>query len=393
MTRPCRFVPIASRAGGRDARAEAAYQAVPSVRHGASPRERRELAPERVRIAPCRRSSQRPSSAAIERRSGRRRRGGPRPARGSRRRRPRRTAARPRRAARLASSAAATRCSSPARTCSASAPWPASGSISSGSRRAPISPPSPSRSSPHAARTTASRPRSPRLRSRVSMLPRSGSTESVGSSARSCARRRAEAVPTRMPGTERGGAAERVARILPGGYAPTASPSVSVEVMSLAEWTATSIRPSSSASSSSLTKTPRLPISPNGLRAVAVAGGRDRHERDLDPRPAQRVRGALGLGEREPTSARADAKQHGSDGRCACAGTPQTRRPRGRMRTNAVGTDERQRPPELPHRPCVTCPRPPPQPEQMPHDVSIEQPVRRSRRPPSAAPSAGGGAC
>src|SRR3954463_16785439 len=35
--------------------------------------------------------------------------------------------------------------------------------------------------------------------------------------------------------------------------------------MSLAEWTATSIRPASSASSISLTKTPREPISPNGF--------------------------------------------------------------------------------------------------------------------------------
>ena len=63
--------------------------------------------------------------------------------------------------------------------------------------------PRPSRSSPHAASTIASRPRSPRLRSRVSMLPRSGSIESVGSSASSCARRRADAVPMRMPGRSR----------------------------------------------------------------------------------------------------------------------------------------------------------------------------------------------
>src|SRR5215211_5877544 len=46
--------------------------------------------------------------------------------------------------------------------------------------------------------------------------------------------------------------------------------------MSFAEWTATSIRSASSASSSSLTKTPRLPISPNGLlrsRSPAVVTG------------------------------------------------------------------------------------------------------------------------
>src|SRR5581483_9879088 len=56
-----------------------------------------------------------------------------------------------------------------------------------------------------------------------------------------------------------------------GRYAPTASPSVSVEVMSLAEWTATSIRPSSSASSSSFTNTPRAPIC-----ALGRAGARSR---------------------------------------------------------------------------------------------------------------------
>jgi len=47
-----------------------------------------------------------------------------------------------------------------------------------------------------------------------------------------------------------------------------------------------------------------------GARSVTVACGRDRDERDLDPRPAQRSRGALGLDQRQPTSAGADAKQH-----------------------------------------------------------------------------------
>jgi hypothetical protein len=42
-------------------------------------------------------------------------------------------------------------------------------------------------------------------------------------------------------------------------------------------------------------------------RSIAVARRGDRHERDLDPGPTERVSGALGLGEREPTSARADA--------------------------------------------------------------------------------------
>ena len=48
------------------------------------------------------------------------------------------------------------------------------------------------------------------------------------------------------------------------------------------------------------------------LRAVAVARGRDRHERNLDAVAAQMARGQLGLREREPTAAGADAYQHGT---------------------------------------------------------------------------------
>jgi hypothetical protein len=108
------------------------------------------------------------------------------------------------------------------------------------------------------------------------MLPRSGSIDSDGSSASSCARRRTDAVPTRISGrsssapqsASRGSSRSR--------YAPTTSPSVSEEVMSFAECTATSIRPSSKASSISFTKTPREPISPNGFdrsRSPAVVIG------------------------------------------------------------------------------------------------------------------------
>jgi hypothetical protein len=108
------------------------------------------------------------------------------------------------------------------------------------------------------------------------MFPRSGSTESDGSNASSCARRRADAVPIRIPGRSPS-APQRASRgSSRGGYAPTASPSASVEVMSLAEWTATSILPARSASSSSFTNTPRLPISPNGRvrsRSPAVVIG------------------------------------------------------------------------------------------------------------------------
>ena len=47
-------------------------------------------------------------------------------------------------------------------------------------------------------------------------------------------------------------------------------------------------------------------------RTVAVAGGRDRDERKLDAGRSQRREGALGLGEREPTAATADADEHSS---------------------------------------------------------------------------------
>ena len=108
------------------------------------------------------------------------------------------------------------------------------------------------------------------------MLPRNGSIERVGSRARSCARRLIDAVPMRIPlrnvfapiSASRGSSRSR--------YAPTTRPSVSLDVMSLAECTATSMRLSSSASSSSLTKTPRAPISPNGRvrsRSPAVVIG------------------------------------------------------------------------------------------------------------------------
>ena len=134
-----------------------------------------------------------------------------------------------------ASSAAATSSSSPSRTWSASEPWPASGSTSAGSNRWPTSISRPSRSRPQAARTIASRPRSERLARRVSMFPRSGSMDSEGSSASSCARRRADAVPIRIPGARRSLPTSASRASSRGGYAPTTSPAVSVDVMSFAE--------------------------------------------------------------------------------------------------------------------------------------------------------------
>ena len=271
-----------------------------------APRARAQLRRERAGIVAGRgaRASE-PSSVGDRAPSASRRRGAPRPGRGSRRRSPPTQARSASTAARVsASSAAATSCLLARAHLERERALPASGSISSGSKRWPISSASPSRSSPHAASTTASSPRSPRLRSRVSMLPRSGSIESVGSSASSCARRRTDAVPIRIPGRIPSAPHERVARVLArrGTRRRRGRPCPSRSCPSPSGRRRRS-RPSSSASSSSLTKTPRSPISPNGLRAVAVAGGRDRNERDLDPGRADRARRELGLRQREPATA------------------------------------------------------------------------------------------
>ena len=109
--------------------------------------------------------------------------------------------------------------------------------------------------------------------------------EQLGAAAR-------RAVPIRMPGRT-SPAPQRASRgSSRGGEAPTARPSVSVEVMSLAEWTATSIRPSSSASSSSFTKTPRSPIWPKGFvrsRSPAVVIGTSAISSPAGGAPRRRV--------------------------------------------------------------------------------------------------------
>src|SRR5581483_5292240 len=61
------------------------------------------------------------------------------------------------------------------------------------------------------------------------------------------------------------------------------------------------------------------------LRAVAVAGCRDRDERMLDPRRMQPRSGELRLREREPTAATADADQHSASA-CAPADRRSSRR-------------------------------------------------------------------
>src|SRR6266542_4239536 len=85
-----------------------------------------------------------------------------------------------------------------------------------------------------------------------------------------------EAVPTRIPAPNRSTPHKASRGSSRRRYAPTTSPSASFEVMSFAEWTATSMRPPSSASSISFTNTPRAPISPKGFvrsRSPAVVMG------------------------------------------------------------------------------------------------------------------------
>ena len=58
---------------------------------------------------------------------------------------------------------------------------------------------------------------------------------------------------------------------------------------------------------------------PERLRAISIAGRRDRDERDLNPGAAKHFYSATGLGERKPTAAGTDAKQHDNGGRSRCA--------------------------------------------------------------------------
>ena len=59
---------------------------------------------------------------------------------------------------------------------------------------------------------------------------------------------------------------------------------------------------------------------PERAHAVAVAGGRDRDERELDPGSPERSRRLLGLREREPRAARPDANEHSSTSKHASRG-------------------------------------------------------------------------
>ncbi len=120
------------------------------------------------------------------------------------------------------------------------------------------------------ASTTASSSPSTTLRTRVSTLPRTGTTSRSGRSARSCAARRGEPVPTEAP-------AGSVATVPPsratstsrassrGGTAARRRPSAGAVGRSLSEWTARSASPRSTASRTAETNTPTPPKDASGV--------------------------------------------------------------------------------------------------------------------------------
>ena len=154
----------------------------------------------------------------------------------------------------------------------ASAPWAGAGSITSTGSSSLITASLPTRSSPEAARTTASRSASgPSARfSRVSTLPRIATTSRSGRARSSWAARRGEPVPTRAPSGS-------CARVIPsrahsasrgssrGGAQVSVISSSGAVGRSFQEWTTTSTSPSSSACRTAVTNTPVPPICARGL--------------------------------------------------------------------------------------------------------------------------------
>src|SRR5829696_6163836 len=153
---------------------------------------------------------------------------------------------------------------SPVRHSTARAPWATWGSMTSGSSRSVMCPDSPSRSNAVAATTMAST--SAARARRVAMLPRRPSKRRSGRTWASWARRRSDPVATVAPsGRPSSVVPTRASRTSPrSGVAPITSPDGVVEGRSLAEWTATSARPSRTAAWTSLANTPLPPSSQMG---------------------------------------------------------------------------------------------------------------------------------
>ena len=171
-----------------------------------------------------------------------------------------------------ASSSARVRASS-ARASSAMIPCPTAGRNSSVDRIAVAASARSSRFSPASASKVASTSPASSLRRRVSTLPRKFTTARSGRSRLTSAWRRSDAVPTTAPcGSS---CSVRLRRLMKasrgssrGSTATIASPAGSTVGMSLAECTARSMRPASSASSISLVNRPLPPTSDSGRSRI-----------------------------------------------------------------------------------------------------------------------------
>ena len=158
---------------------------------------------------------------------------------------------------------------SPARAVMAIVPCPGAGSHSSLSRMPAARSARPSRVSPASASMVASASPAASFFSRVSTLPRMGTILRSGLRRSASAARLSEAVPTaapsgrsrRWPATGDRKASRTSARLR---QAAMTMPSGSAVGRSLAEWTARSMRPESSASSISLVNSPLPPASASG---------------------------------------------------------------------------------------------------------------------------------
>ena len=135
------------------------------------------------------------------------------------------------------------------------------------------------------AATTTAPPAGTRL-SRVAMLPRSSTNSRSGRSAESWARRRCEPVATVAPGAKSVRAAPtNASRASPRpGTAASLRPSIVTAGRSLAEWTARSARPSSTAACTSFANTP---LRRDRHVEAPISLGVDRHHLHVDSGPGR----------------------------------------------------------------------------------------------------------
>ena len=206
---------------------------------------------------------------------------------------------------------------SSARHCTAMAPCPAWGSTSSGSRMSVSRSIQPNRSMAATATTTAAtEPSSPRD-TRRSMFPRISVKTRSGRAVGQLARRRAEPVAMRPPGGSRPRCTRPARRgdRLAAGRRPARVRATWSTVMSLAECTAASARPSATAASTSVTKTPWPADLIERCRKVVAPGPDDHASRPPSPDARRRRASATRSVWR---SAKGDPRVARRSGRHAC---------------------------------------------------------------------------